>query len=44
MVLVLGYAFPWLLLAGLVVLALRLLKARRRIAALTAAEGATAEG
>lgn len=34
MLLVLGYAFPWLLLAGVVILAWRLLKAKRRIAAL----------
>lgn len=43
MVLVLGYAFPWLLLAGVVILAWRLLKARRRIAALTAEPAATGE-
>lgn len=34
MLLVLGYAFPWLLLAGLAILVWRLLKAKRQIAAL----------
>lgn len=45
MLLVLGYAFPWLLLAGLGILAWRLLKAKRRLAALTGGSvGAPAEG
>lgn len=38
MVLILGYAFPWLLLAGVAILAWRLIKARRRIAQLSTSE------
>lgn len=40
--LVLGYALPWLLLAGVAILAWRLLKARRRIAELAGEAGAPA--
>lgn len=45
MLLVLGYAFPWLLLAGVLILAWRLLKAKRQIAALAGdAPAPTAKG
>jgi hypothetical protein len=43
MLLVLGYAFPWLLLVGVAILTWRLLKAKRQVAALAGSAASSAE-